>query len=358
MLRTGLRVVHAGASPPTAAMVMPSVAGRIGSAIALRDPGLDLLGPTRMRPPAPSVASAVPSGPPSARTVLRDPQAVLEHGQASLDIVTRLRERGTAVGLHHPPDGEIRRLANRVTALKDGQVGAAWDEVPPTPPIITAMVGRELGRGHQLGERARGGAAADRDAGDDDHGRRPRARLVGGAPRGYLTNSFRSFGQFTRWDVPVIGLLPAALLVLLAVGAALWWLMHRTNYGRLLHAVGNNPEAACLAGVPVARVRVLAFVISSASAVVAGVLLGGFSGVSLDVGSGYELQAITAAVLGSTQLLGGRGSVGPTVGTALTLKAIFTLLNFLGLPQPVREVVQGLILLLAVAAAMRRRATG
>jgi ribose transport system permease protein len=161
-----------------------------------------------------------------------------------------------------------------------------------------------------------------------------------------------------RWDVPVIGLLPAALLVLLAVGAALWWLMHRTNYGRLLHAVGDNPEAACLAGVPVARVRVLAFVISSASAVVAGVLLGGFSGVSLDVGNGYELQAITAAVLGSTQLLGGRGSVGPTVGTALTLKAIFTLLNLLGLPQPVREVVQGLILLLAVAAPVRRRATG
>lgn len=180
----------------------------------------------------------------------------------------------------------------------------------------------------------------------------------GGAPRGYLTDSFRSFGRFMWRDVPVIGLLPAALLVLLAVGAALWWLMHRTNYGRLLHAVGDNPEAARLAGVPVTRVRVLAFVISSASAVVAGVLLGGFSGVSLDVGNGYELQAITAAVLGGAQLLGGRGSVGATIAGALTLMAIFTLLNFLGLPQPVREVVQGLILILAVAVAVRRRTVG
>jgi ribose transport system permease protein len=180
----------------------------------------------------------------------------------------------------------------------------------------------------------------------------------GGAPRGYLTDAFRSFGRFMWKDVPVIGLLPAALLVLIAVGSLLWWLMHRTNYGRLLHAVGDNPEAARLAGVPVTRVRMLAFVISSLSAVVAGILLGGFSGVSLDVGNGYELQAITAAVLGGTQLLGGRGSVGATIGGALTLMAIFTLLNFLGLPQPVREVVQGLILILAVAVAVRRRGAG
>ena len=177
----------------------------------------------------------------------------------------------------------------------------------------------------------------------------------GGAPRGYLTDGFRAAGRFMWRDVPGIGLLPAAILVMIAGGALMWWLLHRTNFGRLLHAVGDNPEAARLAGVPVARVRVLAFVVSSLSAVVAGILLGGFSGVSLDVGTGYELQAITAAVLGGTQLLGGRGAAGAAIGGALTLTAIFTLLNFLGLPQPVREVVQGLILISAVALAVRRR---
>lgn len=177
----------------------------------------------------------------------------------------------------------------------------------------------------------------------------------GGAPRGYLTDSFRAFGRHIWKDLPVIGLLPAALLVLVVTGGAMWWLMHRTTYGRLLHAIGDNPEAARLAGVPVALVRVLAFVVSSLSAVIVGILLGGFSGVSLDVGAGYELQAITAAVLGGTQLLGGRGAVGAAIGGALTLTAIFTLLNFLGLPQPLREVVQGLILISAVALAVRRR---
>jgi ribose transport system permease protein len=181
----------------------------------------------------------------------------------------------------------------------------------------------------------------------------------GGAPRGYLPDSFRYFGRANIMDVPVIRMLPVAVIVLVAVGVLLYWLMHRTNLGRMVHAIGDNPRAALLAGVPVNRVRIIAFVISSLSAVVTGILLGGFAGVSTDVGTGYELQAITAAVLGGALLLGGRGSVPAAIAGALTLTAIFTLLNFLGLPQPVRQVVQGLILVAAVALAMfRRRRTG
>lgn len=181
----------------------------------------------------------------------------------------------------------------------------------------------------------------------------------GGSPRGYLPDTFRFFGRVNIMDVPVIRMLPVALIVLVVVGFALYWLMHRTNLGRMIHAVGDNPLAARLGGVPVNRVRILAFVVSSISAVITGILLGGFAGVSTDVGNGYELQAITAAVLGGVQLLGGRGSVPAAIAGALSLQAIFTLLNFLGLPQPVRQVVQGLILIVAVALAMyRRKRTG
>lgn len=181
----------------------------------------------------------------------------------------------------------------------------------------------------------------------------------GGSPRGYLTDSFRVFGRFNFTDLPVIRILPVAIIVMVVIGIALFWLMHRTNLGRMIHAVGDNPRAALLAGVPVNRVRITAFVVSSMSAVAAGILLGGFAGVSIDVGTGYELQAITAAVLGGAQLLGGRGSVPATIAGALTLMALFTLLNFLGLPQPLRQVLQGLILIAAVAFAMsQRRRTG
>ena len=181
----------------------------------------------------------------------------------------------------------------------------------------------------------------------------------GGSPRGYLPDSFRFFGRYNFQDVPIVGLLPAAVIILVVAGFALYRLMHRTNLGRLVHAIGDNARAAQLAGVPVERVRILAFVISAVSAVIAGIMLGGFAGVSTDVGSGYELQAITAAVLGGAQLLGGRGSVPAAMAGALTLQAIFTLLNFLGLPKPVRDVVQGVILIAAVAVAMyRRKKTG
>lgn len=177
----------------------------------------------------------------------------------------------------------------------------------------------------------------------------------GGAPRGYLPDTFRFFGREMIRDVPLIGFVPVAVIVLVVVGALLSWLMHRTNLGRMVHAIGDNPVAARLAGVPVGRVRIAAFMISGLTAAITGILLGGFAGVSTDVGTGFELQAITAAVLGGAQLLGGRGSVPAAVGGALSLTAIFTLLNFIGLPQPVRQVVQGLILIAAVALAMHRR---
>ncbi|GGL71399.1 ABC transporter permease [Wenxinia marina] len=181
----------------------------------------------------------------------------------------------------------------------------------------------------------------------------------GGAPRGYLPDTYRFFGRELIRDVPLVGFIPVSVIVMAVVIGAYGWLMHRANLGRQVHAIGDNPVAAHLAGVPVARVRITAFVLSGLSGAVAGILLGGFAGVSTDVGAGYELQAITAAVLGGAQLLGGRGSVPAAFGGALALTAIFTLLNFLGLPQPVRQVVQGLILIAAVALAMhRRRQTG
>jgi ribose transport system permease protein len=180
-----------------------------------------------------------------------------------------------------------------------------------------------------------------------------------GAPRGYLPDTFRFFGRFNVQGVPLVNILPVAILVLIVVGFVLYWGLHRTNLGRMIHAIGDNARAARLAGVPVERVRISAFIVSGLSAVIAGVLLGGRAGVSVDIGSGYELQAITAAVLGGAQLLGGRGSVPAAIAGALTLEAIFTLLNLLGLPQPVRQVVQGLILIAAVAVAMlRRKRTG
>jgi ribose transport system permease protein len=170
----------------------------------------------------------------------------------------------------------------------------------------------------------------------------------GGAARGDLPDNFRNLGRFVLRDVPIIGVLPMAVVILAGVVALAWWGLNGTMYGKRALAVGDNPRAAELAGTPVAATRITAFVVSSLAAVTTGILLGGFSGVSVNAGAGLELQAIAACVIGGAQLLGGRGTVWSAVFGALSLFALFTLLNLLGLPQALRDSIQGLILIAAV----------
>jgi len=176
----------------------------------------------------------------------------------------------------------------------------------------------------------------------------------GGAARGDLPDNFRNLGRLVWRDVPLLGALPLAAIVLAGFVALGWWGLSGTVYGKRALAVGDNPRAAELAGTPVAATRILAFVVSAVSAVTAGILIGGFSGVSVNAGEGLELQAIAACVIGGAQLLGGRGSIWSAVFGALSLFALFTLLNLIGLPQALRDSIQGLILIAAVGASVWR----
>lgn len=177
---------------------------------------------------------------------------------------------------------------------------------------------------------------------------------TGGAPRGYLTDNFRIFGRGWIEPFPLVDRLPYAVAVLIVVGGIAIYIFHRTNLGRQLLAIGDNARAARLAGVPVERMRIVAFVVSAVMAVIAGILQGGFGGVNPEAGRGFELQAIAATVLGGAVLLGGRGSVATAIAGALALEALFTLLNLLGLPKPLRDAVQGFIIIGAVAYAAYR----
>jgi ribose transport system permease protein len=171
----------------------------------------------------------------------------------------------------------------------------------------------------------------------------------GGAPRGYFTDNWRFLGRGYFENVPVIGQFPASLLILIVVGLITFYIFHKANFGKQLLAIGDNVRAAQLSGVKVHRSRILAFLISALCAVTAGILLGGYGGIGTNVGDGMEMQAIAAAVVGGTLLLGGKGSVPDVIFGAFTLEALFALLNLLGLPKPYRDAVQGLIIIGAVA---------
>lgn len=96
---------------------------------------------------------------------------------------------------------------------------------------------------------------------------------TGGAPRGALSQGFRTLGRGS------LGPIPWSVLTLLVVAAAAIALM-RADFGRTLVATGDNERAAALSGVRVGRVRILAFMLSGVAAAIAGILLGGFAGVS------------------------------------------------------------------------------
>ena len=176
---------------------------------------------------------------------------------------------------------------------------------------------------------------------------------TGGAPRGALADNFREIGRLGIEDFPVLEQLPYSVIIMLILGGGAIVLM-RAGWGRRLLAVGDNEDAARMSGVSVENMRTLAFVLSGVSAAVAGILLGGFAGVSAQVGQGLEFEAITAVVLGGVVLGGGRGTVLAAMAGALTLQALFTLLNLQGVSGALEDTVQGIIIIAAVAFASYR----
>ena len=176
--------------------------------------------------------------------------------------------------------------------------------------------------------------------------------LTGGAATGNPVDSFREIGRGGIEDVPVLGVLPYSVIILAVISVAGVLLM-RSPFGRTLIAAGDNPDAAGLAGAHVWWVKTRAFMLSSLSATVAGILLVGYAGVHPSVGEGYEFQAITAVVLGGVVLGGGRGWLLSAAAGAFALELLFSFLNFQEVESTWRDTVQGLIIIVAVAAAAR-----
>lgn len=165
--------------------------------------------------------------------------------------------------------------------------------------------------------------------------------------RAYMDSFYYTVGGLTRLFGPVTVPILVALVVALIVAAVLRW----TAFGRHVHGVGSNPEAAKLSGVNVDRVKITVYAISGLLAAVAGILLAGrLTTVQPDMGTGYELTAIAAAVMGGAALSGGKGSVFGAVIGALALTVINNVINILNVEPYWETIVLGVIILLAVAA--------
>lgn len=147
----------------------------------------------------------------------------------------------------------------------------------------------------------------------------------------------------------VAGLVPVPVVWMLLLFAGFWFLLKKTVFGRHLYATGGNEEAARLSGVKVDRVKLWVYTASGAMSAMAGVVLTSrLNSAQPTAGTGYELDAIAAVVLGGTSLSGGRGWIFGTLIGALLIGVLNNGLNLLGVSSFYQQVIKGAVILLAV----------
>lgn len=173
----------------------------------------------------------------------------------------------------------------------------------------------------------------------------------GGAPKGDIPDTMRFWG-----DGFIGGVLPASAVIWLLITLILAFLIRRTRYGRELIAVGANRRAARLSGVSDQLVTLMAYVMSSLLASSGGLLLVAYVGTgTLEVGTDFLLGSIAASVIGGTPFEGGRGTLWGTFGGVIFLMVLYSILTVLALPTSGRRMVEGVIILVALALYARSR---
>lgn len=163
---------------------------------------------------------------------------------------------------------------------------------------------------------------------------------------GSVPKSFEYFGYGT------VGPIPVSIIIMLIIFVIGWVLLARTKFGSHLYGVGGNAEVARLSGVRTDRVLIGAHIICSMTAVLAGLFLVSQmrSGAPWVGPNGvYDLNSIATTVIGGTALAGGKGGVWSTLGGVLIFGVLETLFNQLGVNPYLKTVLQGAIIVMAVA---------
>ena len=162
---------------------------------------------------------------------------------------------------------------------------------------------------------------------------------------GTLPDVYFVLANGTLWGVPV----PMVLFIVACLAAGLF--LNFTALGRQIYQVGGNEEAARLAGVNVARVKILSYALSGLCAAFAGLILVARirSGEAVGTGVGWELDAIAAAAIGGMSLMGGVGTIVGTFCGTLIIGMMSNAFNLLGINPYWQRIVVGIVLAIAVA---------
>ncbi|WP_308798762.1 ABC transporter permease [Agromyces silvae] len=175
--------------------------------------------------------------------------------------------------------------------------------------------------------------------------------------KGYLDTNYKGTSGNVPWDFQLIGAtglgpIPVSTLLMLFVAVLAALFLARTRTGNHMYAVGGNEQVARLSGIRTARPLIIAHILCSVSAALAGLLLASRLGVgSPTVGTqgGYDLLSIAAVVLGGTLLMGGRGSIWGTIGGVAIFAVVDNVMSVLQVNPFLKDVVRGIVIVAAVA---------
>lgn len=155
--------------------------------------------------------------------------------------------------------------------------------------------------------------------------------------------AFLNFGQGYFLDIPV----PAVMMLIMFY--VCWFILHKTPLGRKTYAIGGNEKVSFIAGIKINRIKIFAYTITGMLCGMAGAILTSrLNSAQPTAGTGYELDAIAAVVLGGTSLSGGKGRIVGTLIGALIIGTLNNGLNILNVSSFYQQVVKGIVILLAV----------
>ena len=176
--------------------------------------------------------------------------------------------------------------------------------------------------------------------------------LTAGSPAGWAGPRFINSVIHRFFDV-----IPSIVLYAAVFFPIVFWLLQRSRFGKRVYLVGNNRQAAYLSGVKVNRVIVLTYVFSGMMSAFAGILGAGYKATArVDIFSEYAFTSLVAVIIGGTTFQGGVGTYGGTIAGALLMTVLSNLLTTLGLPQTMRDILNGLIIILLLMMYNRSKA--
>jgi methyl-galactoside transport system permease protein len=153
----------------------------------------------------------------------------------------------------------------------------------------------------------------------------------------------------------LFGVLPYLFLIALAVGLVMWFIYNMTPHGKYMYAIGGNEQSAEVSGVNTKRTKIIIYMTAAALYALGGFLVGAKSGgSSVNMGQGWELEAIAACTIGGVSVNGGIGRISGVLIGVLVFEILKTCLQYLGVDTNYQYIAQGIVIVVAIALDIRK----